>query len=129
MGKGRYRTFFRPDKLMKNILLYLWNKVLLVSNKIDYSTILVSSIPRESDVPPKTVVVVGHPKLPKWAIMKCPCGCNEILTLSLMKKHSPSWEVKKDGYNRISLSPSVWKTDGCRSHFFIKKGKIAWSKD
>jgi hypothetical protein len=63
----------------------------------------------------------------KWVLMKCPCGCGDVITLSLMKSVKPNWRLKSDFSKRISLSPSVWKTDGCRSHFFIVKSKLKWA--
>lgn len=75
----------------------------------------------------KTIYVVRNNKLYKWVLMKCPCGCNDLITLSLMKSHKPNWRIKFDLAKRISLSPSIWKKDGCRSHFFISKSKLKWA--
>ncbi len=74
------------------------------------------------------IVVVGTSKYPKWAHMKCPCGCNDTITLSLMQSHKPNWSLKYSIFGEVSFHPSIWKTDGCKSHFWIKKNKLFHSK-
>jgi len=61
-----------------------------------------------------------------WSILlKCPCGCTNDVQLNTLEGCAPSWsyEIHK---NNISISPSVKRNKGCRSHFWIKKGKILW---
>ena len=113
---------------MKRTFLYIWGKFLLLFKLIDYKILPIEGRPSNFEVPSNAVAIIGHPDFPKWAMLKCPCGCKETLTLSLMRKHAPAWEMKVDRWQRISLSPSVWKNDGCKSHFFIKKGKITWCR-
>ena len=62
-----------------------------------------------------------------WAAMfLCPCGCNEVITLNLLKDASPRWEFKvRNG--AISLYPSIWRKVRCKSHFHITKGRVRWS--
>lgn len=72
-----------------------------------------------------TLYVIGgeHP----WSVaLDCPCGCGAAIHLSLLKHERPSWSlnVAKDGWP--TLSPSVWRTTDCRSHFFLRKGVIVW---
>lgn len=114
---------------MRKFALHIWNRLLIIFNKVDYSYTLVAARPNVNEIPPKVIVVVGHKNFPKWVLMQCPCGCKDLLTLSLMKKFDPFWSYEADNWNRITLSPSVWKNDGCRSHFFIKKGKLIWCKN
>lgn len=62
-----------------------------------------------------------------WAIVfKCPCGCNEDIILNTLPDASPKWsyKIKK---RKINISPSVHRKKGCKSHFWIRKGKIIWS--
>lgn len=61
-----------------------------------------------------------------WFVeMACPCGCGEVIKLKLFGK-SPVWAVYFDQVGRISLRPSVWRTKGCRSHFFVRDSQIYW---
>ena len=114
---------------MKNLILNTFSKVQLVLGRVDYRLERVETRPKDVDIPSKTVVVVGHKELPKWALMRCPCGCGEILILSLMKRFRNYWQYETDTWGRITLTPSVWKNDGCRSHFILKKGKVVWCKN
>jgi hypothetical protein len=60
--------------------------------------------------------------------MNCPCGCGDIIELMLLKGMHPRWEIKVDALGRPTLSPSVFRTEGCKSHFWIKGGQIVWCK-
>ncbi|MGM9773992.1 MAG: DUF6527 family protein [Candidatus Egerieousia sp.] len=46
--------------------------------------------------------------------------------LNLNKESSPSWTLKWHVFGTISFSPSIWRKNGCRSHFFLKKSLIYW---
>ena len=62
-----------------------------------------------------------------WMItFRCPCGCNSVISLNLLKGVRPRWRFKTR-WGTISISPSVWRRVGCRSHFYIRKGKVDWS--
>lgn len=81
--------------------------------------------PDLNQIPEGKLIVVGvKNKYSKWAYMKCPSGCGETLMLSLQKNDDPSWRLRIDKSNRPSLYPSIWKTDGCKSHFLLRKGEI-----
>lgn len=58
------------------------------------------------------------------AIHRCPCGCGgEVVTA-----FSPTdWSLEFDGES-ISLDPSIgnWNFP-CRSHYYIKRGKVRWA--
>lgn len=60
------------------------------------------------------------------AVMICPCGCKKILHMNLMKQYYPSWKFQLNKKNIITLNPSINRTVGCKSHFFIRNGKIDW---
>src|SRR5260221_6064773 len=65
----------------------------------------------------------------KWLHFLCPSNCNEKLSVNLMKSMSPSWELNYMNNHTLSLYPSINKTDGCKSHFFIINSQIIWAKD
>ncbi|AYL96531.1 DUF6527 family protein [Mucilaginibacter celer] len=70
------------------------------------------------------IYIVGEAN--EWLItMRCPCGCRRIINLNTLQEAKPCWiyQVEK---RKISLQPSIWGTDGCRSHFIIKNGSIEW---
>ncbi|MCW3110416.1 MAG: hypothetical protein JWQ09_4922 [Segetibacter sp.] len=75
----------------------------------------------------KRIYIVGEPNYPWLATFKCPCGCKKTIQLNLLEGASPQWSytIKK---RKITIKPSVWRTGGCKSHFFIRDGKIRWVK-
>ncbi|WP_373276366.1 DUF6527 family protein [Sphingomonas agri] len=60
--------------------------------------------------------------------MVCPCGCQTTIQLSLVPNDRPRWRAQVAENGIISLSPSVWRTRGCGSHFVVRDGKIRWAK-
>lgn len=62
-----------------------------------------------------------------WCVgMRCPCGCGRTLELLVFPEANPGWRVEIDGKGRPSLAPSVWLKDGCRSHFWVRHGRVYW---
>ena len=54
----------------------------------------------------------------RWAVFTCPCGCGELVSVNLDPRVGRAWRIRLKG-EAVSLSPSVWRTDGCRSHFIL----------
>lgn len=46
--------------------------------------------------------------------------------MMLLQGVKPRWDVMLDDKSRVSMHPSVWLRTGCRSHFWIRRGKIVW---
>lgn len=62
-----------------------------------------------------------------WCVgLRCPCGCGRRLEMMLLKEVKPRWDVSVDQKGRVSLHPSVWLRQGCKSHFWVRSGKIIW---
>jgi hypothetical protein len=76
---------------------------------------------------PGLVYLIGDGPTPWSAAFICPCGCNELISLSLVPNDNPRWRYHVSVLDPISLSPSVWRTRGCKSHFFIRKGRVLWA--
>lgn len=83
------------------------------------------------DVPdvikPGVVYLIGDGPAPWATSFLCPCGCGETISLSLIPTDRPSWRAHLHRKGLITLSPSVWRTKGCRSHFFIRSGRVVWA--
>ncbi|WP_245262997.1 DUF6527 family protein [Mesorhizobium australicum] len=60
--------------------------------------------------------------------MKCPCGCGRTIELLVFPEAKPRWSLKVDRRRRPSLTPSVWLQTGCRSHFWVRNGRVHWSR-
>jgi len=82
------------------------------------------------DVPdelrPDILYIISNDDFYWQVLMLCPCGCKKALHMNLMKGNNPSWKYEIDKKKRISLHPSVNRTFGCKSHFFLRKGRIVW---
>lgn len=62
-----------------------------------------------------------------WSVgLKCPCGCGDTLELMLLPQVQPHWSLTIDSKGLPTLYPSIWRKDKCRSHFWIKHGKVYW---
>lgn len=62
-----------------------------------------------------------------WSVaMRCPCGCGQRVELALIREAKPRWSLRHEGGRRPTLYPSVWLREGCRSHFFVRDGRICW---
>lgn len=62
-----------------------------------------------------------------WSVMmRCPCGCGRSVELPLIREVRPRWSLQLDENGYPSLAPSVWRLDGCRAHYFVRRGKVVW---
>ena len=71
----------------------------------------------------RTVYIIGTYN-PWVIIFNCPCGCREKILLNLLENASPKWCFRLERKKSISVYPSIRRTLGCRSHFWLKNGKI-----
>src|SRR5580704_8443771 len=58
-----------------------------------------------------TLYLLGTPR-PWSAALLCPCGCRELIQLSLLEQDSPSWRLSWRRKKRVTLEPSIWRTKG-----------------
>ena len=78
---------------------------------------------------PKRDLVLAREGTEEWSVgMLCPCGCSRVVELLLVKEANPRWSLSVDAKGRPSLSPSVWLKQGCRSHFFVRSGRVVWGR-
>jgi hypothetical protein len=75
------------------------------------------------------IIYIRGEKKYLWSFaMECPCGCRDIIYANLITDEHPFWKITWNLNGTISISPSIWRNKGCRSHFFIKNCKIDWCK-
>jgi hypothetical protein len=73
------------------------------------------------------VHVVDHGS--EWSAgLICPCGCGDTIELLLLPSVTPHWTLTLDQLSRPTLMPSIWRTTGCRSHFWVRSGRVVWVK-
>lgn len=78
------------------------------------------------DVDPGRIYLVGEGQHLWQAVFKCPCGCGADVQLPLMPEGRPRWDATVHPGGTVSLWPSVDRTVGCQSHFFVRRGRIDW---
>ena len=110
------------EKLLEFPLLK-WNLRKHPKSTIYYSE-RVDDFPDSLD--PTKIYLVGENGYVWAAAMLCPCGCGDIIKLNLLKKARPCWSVKEHRDGCITISPSIWRKTGCKSHFIIFHGTIHW---
>jgi hypothetical protein len=72
------------------------------------------------------IYVIGEGGHPWYAAMACPCGCGETIKLAMIEGSRPRWSFVRHWDETVSLKPSVWRKVGCKSHFWIRDGRIHW---
>jgi hypothetical protein len=76
---------------------------------------------------PRRDLVLARDDGEDWCVgMRCPCGCADVIELLVIAEAKPRWDVSTDSKGRPSLSPSVWRKTGCRSHFWLRDGCVQW---
>lgn len=82
------------------------------------------SLPRSL---PRRDLVLARDGSEDWCVgMRCPCGCGRTIELLVVPEAKPRWDLRTNGKNQPSLSPSVWLQKGCRSHFWLRNGRVEW---
>ena len=74
---------------------------------------------------PTAIYLVGEDTETWFVAMQCPCGCNATLFMSAVEGQ-PRWNIQRHWNGTVSLSPSVWRKVGCRSHFRLRRGRVTW---
>lgn len=72
---------------------------------------------------PGDMLLVRRSGTDRWFIMRCPCGCGDDVPVNLDPRTGPAWRLYKPG-RRATLYPSVWRDNGCRSHYIVHHGMI-----
>lgn len=78
-----------------------------------------------SPLPEKTIFVIQDGNAAELLAFKCPCGCGSDILLNLLKDANPQWRYGVEN-GTISISPSIWRTTGCKSHFFVRESNVVW---
>ena len=77
---------------------------------------------------PKTVYLLAEGRTAWCAKFICPCGCGETISLSLIRGDRPRWRALRHNDGTVSIHPSIWRIKGCKSHFFIRRGRVIWAR-
>lgn len=69
------------------------------------------------------IVIIGTKTNPKWLLLNCPCGCNELLRINLSPAMRLAWRINFISDDTLSLYPSVDLESGCKAHFILRANK------
>jgi hypothetical protein len=120
---------------MRHVPLWVWNRVrdLLVALGLrrrmpsaagpGIVAVVVEEEPETLDI--GLAYMVGGSD-PIYTALVCPCGCGAALRMNLRPEAEPCWQWRVAEKGAVTLSPSVWRHEGCRSHFFLRKGRVVW---
>jgi hypothetical protein len=90
-----------------------------------YDYLKVEDLPEEFEH--NVIYIVGSPVC--WVLaFVCPCGCKQIIQLNVLKDDYPCWKFSLYR-KRITIYPSIKRNTGCKSHFWIYRGKIEMVRD
>ncbi|MDR6472222.1 hypothetical protein J2777_005963 [Paraburkholderia graminis] len=111
---------------MANLFERLWKKAVACYDSMcgRYRVVAIDEFPDR--MASKTVYAVGEEGQYWLAALRCPCGCGDTIQLSMMEGQRPQWTLVDRHMRFPTLAPSVDRTVGCRSHFFLRSGKIQW---
>lgn len=104
-----------------------WSLINLLRSRNVYATKIVTEFPDMLE--PKCVYLVGDDSIPWFTVLLCPCGCGAFIHLSLLNNDQPRWRAKRHLTGTVTLKPSILRKGGCRSHFFVRRGRIVWIAD
>ena len=79
------------------------------------------------DHPARSTLYLAGDAPNMWAAaMLCPCGCKSVIQLNLLTQAKPCWKPTLHEDGSASLTPSVWRSKGCQSHFWLRRGRVEW---
>ena len=96
-----------------------------ISSGIRKSYQLVHVTDEPDVVEPDRIYAVGeHGHL--WHLtFSCPCGCSARISLNALPDDFPCWRLIETTAGP-TLSPSIAREVGCRSHFWVRRGRVEW---
>ncbi|MDP1844942.1 MAG: DUF6527 family protein [Sediminibacterium sp.] len=115
----RILDFFRAFKIWEKIAFIKWRK----RKAPLYKTLRVSDFPEEPK--PYVLYLLGKTDQEWLAGMMCPCGCGDLIEL-VLDGACPSWRLFISPNGSPTLSPSIYRSVHCQSHFFLENGIICW---
>ena len=81
-----------------------------------------SAVGSQLENPGDAVLIIR--KHPRWLLLNCPCGCDQVIPVNLDQRAGQAWRIYRSREEKLSLFPSVWRDSGCQSHFIIRSDHI-----
>ncbi|MBS0189682.1 MAG: hypothetical protein JSR52_00900 [Planctomycetes bacterium] len=104
----------------------IWNRILgwWRGAPKPFRTLAVDELPDE--LAANTLYLAGENEHFWCAAMLCPCGCGDSIQLNLLTQARPCWRTSRHEDGTVTLHPSVWRRQGCKSHFWFRRGFVEW---
>ncbi|WP_459840664.1 DUF6527 family protein [Fusibacter bizertensis] len=104
-----------------------------IFQKDRFKVVIIVEPGQSIEIPSKTLVLTKKGNAFTWVRYKCPCGCGELISLSLSPVISPYWSMVISQENskrqKVTITPSVYmRNTKCCSHYFITENKVIWCK-
>lgn len=104
-----------------------------IIQKDRFKSVVIVEPGRLIEIPSKTLVLTKKGNEFTWVRYVCPCGCGELINLSLSSAISPYWSLVMTQVNikkpKVTITPSVYmRNTKCGSHYFITENKVIWCK-
>src|SRR5262245_20756508 len=115
-------TWYGTWDLFRSLASRWWR--LRLQKAQQWEVVFVEELPEH--LTPAIVYVLGEKQYLWSVVLLCPCGCGESLHMSLHDDSRPRWRISDHRDGTITLFPSVWRQVGCRSHFFLRRGRVEW---
>jgi hypothetical protein len=69
------------------------------------------------------LIIKGREHILNAIKLRCPDSCGDIFTINLDRSVGKSWRCFIEG-KKISVSPSIWRTEDCGAHFTLRNNNI-----
>ncbi len=103
-----------------------WLKQLTSAKRRSFSASQLNDPP--DDVGADKLYLIGEEGKYWLAVLRCPCACGAVIQLPMSANADPCWRFS-GAHDNPSLWPSIHRLTGCKSHFFLRRGKIEWCRD
>lgn len=110
--------------MIMRFLSHVFNKFIRWFKPTDQKLKIINLDESPSYYTDNTLYLVGDSSV-YFVELKCPCGCGDLIQLKTFGS-KPSWEIAINQEGGATLAPSVWRTKGCKAHFFIRDSKVIW---
>lgn len=94
-------------------------------NATNYTAQAINDVPDE--LRREVIYLIGEDGFFLQAVLLCPCGCRQLITLNLVAPARPRWRVRFHADGSLTMTPSIWRNVGCYSHFWIRRGRVLWA--
>lgn len=105
-------------------MMKFFEKLFRKQQRAQYKYIFVEELPKR--VRHRRVYILLNQGYAWQLNLLCPCGCKVLLFVNLIPEVKPSWQYSIDSKGRLTLYPSIYRRQGCESHFFLTDSKIKW---